>query len=115
MKLQILYSTFRQVNLTPAVDSRSAKLAETGLGRRRLFRKGDTYHPAREGGKITPIPEQIPPEYSELLNWYQEWSSDKAKSARAADPLLELKGSGAHLWSDETPDKYVRRLREGWE
>jgi hypothetical protein len=30
MKLQILYSTFRQVNLTPAGDSRSAKLAETG-------------------------------------------------------------------------------------
>jgi hypothetical protein len=94
---------------------RYCMLFETGLGRRRLFRKGDTYHPAREGGKITPIPEQIPPEYSELLNWYQEWSSDKAKSARAADPLLELKGSGAHLWSDETPDKYVRRLREGWE
>jgi hypothetical protein len=32
MKLQILYSTFRQVNLAPAVDSRRAKLAETGTG-----------------------------------------------------------------------------------
>jgi TDG/mug DNA glycosylase family protein len=31
------------------------------------------------------------------------------------DPLLELRGSGAELWADESSDEYVRRLREGWE
>ena len=96
-------------------SARYRMLFETGPSRRRLFRKGDTYHPAREGGKITPAPEQMPSGYSELLDWYREWSSEAQKSARAADPLLALKGSGAQLWSDESPDKYVRRLREGWE
>jgi hypothetical protein len=90
-------------------------LFETGPGRRRLFRIGDTYHPAREGGKITPVPEQMPPGYSELLDWYRDWSSEAQRAAKATDPLLALKGSGAHLWADEAPDKYVRRLREGWE
>jgi hypothetical protein len=31
------------------------------------------------------------------------------------DPLLQLVGSGKHLWADEDPDEYVRRLREGWD
>ena len=90
-------------------------LYETGPSRRRLFRKGDTYHPAREGGKITPDAAEIPPRYSELLTWYQKWSDEAQESARTSDPLLALKGSGAQLWSDEAPDAYVRRLREGWE
>jgi len=90
-------------------------LFESGRGRRRLFRKGDAYHPGREGGKITPVREQIPPRYVDLLDWYQEWSSSAEFSAAAEDPLVALKGSGARLWNDETPDAYVRRLREGWE
>jgi hypothetical protein len=94
---------------------RCRMLFETGPSRRRLFRKGDTYHAAREGGKITPEPDKIPPSYSELLNWYEKWSTEAQKSATAADPLLALKGSGSRLWSDEGPDAYVRRLREGWE
>jgi hypothetical protein len=90
-------------------------LYETGPSRRRLFRKGDGYHPAREGGKITPELEQIPARYSDLLDWYRNWSQEKQESSKATDPLLALKGSGAQLWSDEAPDAYVRRLREGWE
>jgi hypothetical protein len=31
------------------------------------------------------------------------------------DPLLSLRSSGQHLWSDEHADDYVRRLREGRE
>ncbi len=31
------------------------------------------------------------------------------------DPLLALVGSGKHLWGDDDPDEYVRKLREGWE
>jgi hypothetical protein len=90
-------------------------LFETAGGRRRLFRKGDTYHPAREGAKITPVPEAIPSAYGSLLTWYREWSGQAAQASQDGDPLLALLGSGKGLWSDEHADDYVRRLREGWE
>jgi len=99
----------------PPNPGRYRMLFETAEGRRRLFRKGDPYHPRREGSKISPAPEDLPDGYAELVNWYQEWS-EKANSERMEDdPLLKLKGSGAHLWTDETPDEYIERLREGWE
>jgi hypothetical protein len=90
-------------------------LVETGTGRRRLFRRGDVYHPSREGGKIHPNPEDLPSEYRELLIWYEDWSSAAASSAADRDLLLSLSGSGNRLWGDEHADAYVRRLREGWE
>jgi hypothetical protein len=90
-------------------------LVETGSGRRRLFRRGDVYHPSREGGKIHPNPEDLPSEYRELLIWYEDWSSAAASSAADRDLLLSLSGSGNRLWGDEHADAYVRRLREGWE
>lgn len=31
------------------------------------------------------------------------------------DSILALIGLGKHIWADEDPDEYVRRLREGWE
>ena len=99
----------------PPNPGRYRMLFETASGRRRLFRKGDTYHPARGGAKITPAPEDIPPAYSYLLTWYRDWSAAAAQSSQEGDPLLALLGSGKGLWSDEHADEYVRRLREGWE
>ena len=90
-------------------------LFETTEGRRRLFRKGDPYHPDRDGSKITPAPEDLPGEYNGLLNWYEEWCEKANRNRAEDDPLLQLKGAGAHLWTDETPDEYIQRLREGWE
>jgi hypothetical protein len=99
----------------PPNQARYRMLFETAPGRRRLFRKGDTYHPAREGAKIIPRSEELPLGYSGLLNWYSEWSALAASAASQADPLLSLRGSGKQLWADEHADDYVRRLREGWE
>ena len=99
----------------PANPGKYRMLIETGSGRRRLFRKGDAYHPSREGGKIHPNAEEMPPGYEELLSWYEELSSAAGVSAAELDPLLSLSGSGSRLWSDEQADAYVRRLREGWE
>jgi hypothetical protein len=90
-------------------------LFETSPGRRRLFRAGDAYHPAREGAKIMPNPEDMPYGYNSLLSWYRDWSSDAARSRADADPLLALAASGRNLWADEHADAYVHRLREGWE
>jgi|SRR5579883_1575461 len=90
-------------------------LLETSPGRRRLFRKGDVYHPGRTGAKMAPNAEELPAEYRGLLAWYSDWCSSMGGTGTEADPLLALFGSGKHLWKDEHADEYVCRLREGWE
>jgi hypothetical protein len=99
----------------PPNPGRYRMLFETGSGRRRLFRKGDSYHPDRERAKITPEREDLPYGYNGLLGWYRDWSAAATGNASKEDPLLSLCGSGKHLWADEHADDYVRRLREGWE
>jgi hypothetical protein len=99
----------------PPNPARYRMLVETSAGRRRLFRTGDTYDSRREGGKITPAPQDLPLAYVDLLKWYLDWAQRRASAAVDNDPLLSLQGSGRHLWSDEHADDYVRRLREGWE
>ena len=99
----------------PPNPGRYRTLFEPAPGRRRLFRKGDSYHPEREGGKVTPRREDMPHGYDGLINWYEDWARAVLISAAHADPLLALRGSGNQLWADEHADEYVRRLREGWE
>lgn len=99
----------------PPNPGRYRMLFETADGRRRLFRQGDSYHPDREGAKITPAAEDLPEGHRDLLIWYRDWSSGSAEDPVQNDPLLALRGSGKQLWSDEHADEYVRRLREGWE
>src|SRR5712664_2696354 len=99
----------------PPNPGRYRMLFESAPGRRRLFRGGDSYHPDREGSKITPSAEDLPEGYSELLTWYREWNRNSVEDAIKNDPMLSLRGSGRHLWADEHVDEYVRRLREGWE
>jgi hypothetical protein len=53
-------------------STRHRMLTETTRGRRRLFRLGDPFHPARQGGKTTPDPDDLPERYRELLRWYDE-------------------------------------------
>ncbi len=99
----------------PPNPGRYRMLFETTAGRRRLFREGDIYHPGREGAKITPALEDLPPGHGGLLAWYRDWCARTASGVAKDDPLLSLRGSGRQLWSSEHADDYVRRLREGWE
>lgn len=99
----------------PPNPARYRMLFENSPGRRRLFRKGDAYHPAREGAKITPNLEDLPEGYRPLLAWYRDWCSTIPRVAPESDSLLALAGSGKHLWKEEHAADYVRRLREGWE
>jgi hypothetical protein len=99
----------------PPNPGRYRMLFETASGRRRLFRKGDSFHADRDGAKITPEPEDVPYGYGGLLNWYRDWSMVASNNPSQQDPLLALRGSGKYLWADEHADDYVRRLREGWE
>ncbi len=90
-------------------------LVETAPGRRRLFREGDSYDPAREGSKTTPAREDLMQEYVHLLDWYAGWNQSSLEDRIKNDPLLALVGDGKELWADEHADEYVRRIREGWE
>lgn len=99
----------------PPNPGRYRMLFESAPGRRRLFAKGDSYHPEREGGKIVPEREDLPRNYEGLVAWYEKWNSARAAKAEATDPLLALRGSGKKVWADEHADEYLRRLREGWE
>jgi len=98
----------------PPNPGRYRMLFETGKARRRLFRPGDSYHPAREDSKIAPAKEDIPSKYHALLDWYNAEYVQRNPNAQT-DPLLSLRGSGKKIWAGEHADEYVRRLREGWE
>lgn len=99
----------------PPNPGRYRMLFETRSKHRRLFRLGDSYHHQREGSKIKPEPDEIPSDYGDLLEWYENWSSAEVEKAIHTDPLLALYGSGKKIWADEHADEYVSRLREGWQ
>ncbi len=96
-------------------SGRYRMLIETAKGRRRLFRKGDPYHPAREGSKIVPEPEELSTQYRYLLDWYRDEYSAKHVNSVENDPILRLRGAGKEIWKGVDPDEYIRQLREGWE
>jgi hypothetical protein len=99
----------------PPSPGRYRMLFETVRNRRRLYRLGDPYHSAREGGKTVPSTSDIPAKYRPLLEWYRStYVGSRARSVEQ-DPLLALRGSGRQLGEDEPADAYVKRLREGWE
>ena len=63
------------------------------------------------------MPEQsdLPDKYRGLLDWYESVYARRSRRAEPEDALLSLRGSGRSLWADEPADKYVLRLRQGWE
>jgi len=99
----------------PPNPARYRMLFETGPNRRRLYRPGDHFHPARHGGKCVPIATQLPGKYRPLLTWHATAYGGKSPRAAGADPLLAMKGSGKALWAKEHADRYVGRLRRGWQ
>jgi hypothetical protein len=93
-------------------------LFETKAGFLRLYRQGDLIDPQRRSGrgsnKHMPKREEVPAQYHELLDWYEEWSKQGSTDTAADwenDPLIQLIGSGKHIWADEHADQYVENLR----
>ncbi|HVB88028.1 MAG TPA: hypothetical protein VNK23_15310 [Candidatus Dormibacteraeota bacterium] len=84
-------------------------LTRAGTGRRRLFRQGDYFHPARAGGKVSPWREELPEKYHELLDWYEtefdkrlEPGEETAKNRGAtAETLMKLMGRISREDADE--------------
>ena len=101
-------------NLPPnSAQYRMLYETKTGKSTRRLFRENDEAHPKRHG-KITPAPDEIPPKYRYLLDWYRSEYAPPAEDAWLRS-VVEMIGSGKDVFAGANPDEYVRRLREGWE
>ena len=100
----------------PPSPNRYRLLFATGPKTRRLYRPGDPGDPRREGGKTVPHVEDLPKSYRDLVAWYLgTYSIENSLAERIKnDPILALSGLGKELWADESPDEYVRRLRQGW-
>jgi len=94
---------------------RYGMLYETADGRRRLVLAGDDVHPERTG-KIFPEPEDVPPQYHQLIDWARKrYNKGVSRPVRWLEGIFQLSGTGKDLWKGEDPDEYVRGLREGWE
>jgi hypothetical protein len=101
----------------PPSTGKYTMLFETGVGFLRLYRPGDPIDPQRQSGrgaKQKPKREEIPSHYHDLLDWYEEWCRKQSANNVADwehDPLIQLIGSGKHIWADEHADEYVENLR----
>ncbi len=96
----------------PPHPARHRMLFESSPGRRRLFRKGDSHHPARKNGKITPDPLEMPYGYGILLTWYRIWSAAPSPKPPLHDhPLLALHRPGRSPRSRRPSAKPARRFR----
>lgn len=87
-------------------------LFEAHRGTRRLYRPGDPVKPGRVGPN-KPSVDDVPPEYRNLLAWYEDEYVGVTRKEAGPDDLLSLAGLAKGLYGD--PDEYVRQLREGWE
>jgi len=101
----------------PPSTGKYTMLFETRLGSLRLYRPGDLVDPqrrSRRGAKYMPKREEVPSQYHDLLDWYEEWCRQQGASSVADwehDPLIQLIGSGKHIWAEEHADEYVENLR----
>ena len=100
----------------PPNPGRLRMLYATSRSQRRLYRPGDPFDPRRGDARSLPERGALPSRYRPLLDWYASEFAPTARAARAPqrDPILSLRGLGAELWSGESADRYVARLRSGW-
>lgn len=79
----------------------------------RLYRPGDHADPSRTG-KIKPEADDLPPEYRDLLRWYDEEYCKSLALDKDDDPILAIRGLGKHLWKDESGEEFLKRERSDW-
>lgn len=79
---------------------------------RRLYRPGDPSGSGRKG-KTKPKCNEIPPEFHDLLNWYER-EYCRGTSELEGDPIEALWTLGREIWADTGADSYVASLRAGW-
>ncbi len=91
------------------VSTRHRMLTETARGRRRLFRPGDPFHPARKDGKVTPDRAALPAKYLKLLDWYEE---EYTKEGRRLGPLQGTPSTVLLEFAGSIEAEDVRRMEQ---
>ena len=72
-------------------------LYATGDRTRRLLEAGDEVHPRRTG-KIWPEPEDVPPQYRELIDCAKlRYGKGSPRQGRWSDGIFEMRGMGREL------------------
>ncbi len=77
----------------PANPANHRMLYEDSRGRKRLYRRGDPFHPERSHGKIRPDKQDLPPAYQSLIDWYDAVYSQRASGTNAAPTVLGEDGA----------------------
>jgi hypothetical protein len=104
-------------NVPPSTGKYTMLFETKEHGTLRLYRPGDFINPQRQSGRGTkhmPKRDEVPSQYHDLLDWYEEWAGMRAPAQPMNyddDPLIRLIGSGKHIWADEHADEYVENLR----
>jgi hypothetical protein len=86
---------------------------------RRLFRAGDVHHPYREGGKITPEPDDLPVRYRSLVEWYlveyASAGSDRSPASvnRTLDGSLSIWDQIERIWAEVPVEERVKLPSDG--
>lgn len=70
--IQTHVSSHCVANVSTTHKNDHRKIYRVAPGIYRLYKRGEYYHPTREGFKIAPLPFQIPSEYRDLRRWYDE-------------------------------------------
>ncbi len=81
-------------------------LTRTARGRRRLFRRGDDFHPLRAKGRTAPRREDLIEKYQNLLDWYEtEYNrpreTERTERGATAEALMKLMGRISRDDADE--------------
>ncbi|HWD39862.1 MAG TPA: hypothetical protein VG944_13525, partial [Fimbriimonas sp.] len=97
----------------PPNPGRYRMLFATGKARRRLLLPGDPVD-SRRDGKILPDPNEVPPQYRELIDWAKQRYESARETKSVYEKLIELRGTGKGLWP-EGADQFIRELRKDWE
>jgi hypothetical protein len=97
----------------PPSPNKYCYLFATASNRRRLYRPGDPADPRRLRSSAGPGPDDLPPKYRPLLDWYRKEYGVQAKADE--DPIMAMIGLGKEIWKGVDADEYVRKLREDWD
>jgi bifunctional DNA-binding transcriptional regulator/antitoxin component of YhaV-PrlF toxin-antitoxin module len=84
----------------PADPVNHRMLHEDSRGRRRLYRRGDAFHPERENGKIRPDRLDLLPHYKSLIDWYDEVYSKQASAPPLAPANIKQASHQERAGSD---------------
>lgn len=107
--LQVHVSKHCVANKSPNSE-RHRMLFSTSRGRRRLFRPGDPFHADRSKGKIHPEKGDLPIEYRELIDWYENAYAKNPVAANERTSTVAHESRPSVLSGGSVPVAFAEQL-----